>query len=268
MDSIDSTFAGSIPGLYDRYLGPLLFQPYAEEVARRAQIFQPGHVLETAAGTGVVTAALHDALPDANIVATDLNPAMLDVAAERIKSDKVTFEPADAQDLRFADETFDLVVCQFGVMFFPDKVRAHTEARRVLREGGRYLTVIWDAVEKNPGSQLLSNAVAGLFPDDPPRFLERTPFGYSDPALIEHDLLAAGFKDIEFETVAKRSRCGSARDVAVGMCCGSPLRTEIEERDPAKLDAAVEAAAAALMSWEGVMGFDAPMSAHIVVATK
>jgi ubiquinone/menaquinone biosynthesis C-methylase UbiE len=268
MATVDSRFAGSIPGLYDRYLVPLLFQPYADEVARRAQVFQPGHVLETAAGTGVVTAALHQALPDANIVATDLNPEMLEVAGRRIRSDKVTFEPADAQDLRFADETFDLVVCQFGIMFFPDKVRGNAEANRVLRDGGRYLTVIWDSVDQNPGSQLLSDSVAALFPDDPPRFLDRTPFGYSDPAQIEHDLLAAGFADIEFETVKKRSRSGSARDVALGMCLGSPLRSEIEERDPARLDSAVEAAAAALMPWEGVMGFDAPMSAHIVVASK
>ena len=268
MGSIDSNFAGSIPGLYDRYLVPLLFQPYADEVARRVRLFEPGHVLETAAGTGVLTAALHEALPDANIVATDLNPAMLEVAGERVRSDKVSFESADAQDLRFADSTFDLVVCQFGVMFFPDKVRGAAEARRVLRDGGRYLTVIWDTVEKNPGSQYISDAVASLFPDDPPRFLDRTPFGYSDPAQIEHDLLAAGFTDIEFETVEKRSRSGSARDVAIGMCRGSPLRNEIEERDPAKLDQAVEVATAALMSWEGVMGFDAPMSAHIVTATK
>ena len=268
MASVDSVFAGSIPGLYDRYLVPLLFQPYAEEVARRAQVFQPGHVLETAAGTGVVTAALNQALPDANIVATDLNPDMLEVAAGRIRSDKVSFEPADAQDLRFADETFDLVVCQFGVMFFPDKIRGNAEARRVLRDGGRYVTVVWDSLERNPGSMLLSDSVAALFPDDPPRFLDRTPFGYSDPARIEHDLIAAGFTDIEFETVKKHSRTGSAREVAIGMCCGSPLRSEIEERDPAKVDQAVEAAAAALMPWEGVMGFDAPMSAHIVVATK
>ena len=268
MASVDSSFAGSIPGLYDRYLVPLLFQPYAEEVARRAQAFQPGHVLETAAGTGVVTAALHHALPDANIVATDLNPDMLEVAGQRVRSDKVSFEAADAQDLRFADETFDLVVCQFGVMFFPDKVRGNAEARRVLRDGGRYVTVIWDSLERNPGSMLLSDAVAALFPDNPPRFLDRTPFGYSDPARIEHDLIAAGFTDIEFETVQKHSRSGSAREVAMGMCCGSPLRSEIEERDPARLDAAVDAAGAALMPWEGVMGFDAPMSAHIVTATK
>jgi len=264
----DTVFAGSIPGLYDRYLGPLLFQPYAEEVARRAQRFMPGHVLETAAGTGIVTEALHRALSDANIVATDLNPAMLEVAAQRIRSDKVSFEAADAQDLRFADATFDLVVCQFGVMFFPDKVRANSEARRVLRDGGRYLTVIWDSVERNPGSDEIGRAVAALFPDNPPHFIDRTPFGYSDVAQIERDLIAAGFADVELETVEKRSRAASARDVAIGMCCGSPLRSEIEERDPAMLDRAVDAAAAALARWEGPDGFDAPMSALIVTAVK
>ena len=268
MGSIDSNFAGSIPGLYNRYLVPLLFQPYADEVARRVAEWQPGRILETAAGTGVVTKAMHDAAPNTEITATDLNEAMLQVAGERIDSGKVQFQPADALDLPFEDGSFDLVVCQFGVMFFPDKVRGNSEARRVLAAGGRYLSIIWDSVDRNPGSQRLSDSVAALFPDDPPRFLDRTPFGYSDPAQIEHDLLAAGFTDIEFETVEKRSRCGSARDVAVGMCWGSPLRNEIEERDPAKLDAAVEAATASLMQWEGVMGFDAPMSAHIVTATK
>jgi len=268
MGGIDSSFAGSIPGLYERYLVPLLFQPYADEVARRVAEWKPSRVLETAAGTGVVAAAMHAAAPDADIVATDLNQAMLDVAADHIRSGKVRFQEADALDLPFDDGSFDLVVCQFGVMFFPDKVRGNAEARRVLSEGGRYLTVIWDSIDKNPGSRKLGDAVASLFPDDPPKFLERTPFGYSDRAQIEHDLLAAGFADIELETVAKRSRGGSARDVATGLCMGSPLRSEIEERDSSKLYDAVDAATAALMPLEGVMGFDAPMSAHIVTAIR
>ena len=174
----------------------------------------------------------------------------------------------DEDRLPFGDGAFDLVVCQFGIMFFPDKVAGNREARRVLRGGGRYLLVIWDEVARNAGSQAISDAVAALFPDDPPRFIDRTPFGYADPARIEHDLLAAGFTDIEFETVEKRSRLPSARDAAIGMCMGSPLRSEIEERDPAMLERAVEAATAALARWEGPNGFDAPMSAHIVTATK
>lgn len=268
MPSTDSVFAGSIPGLYDRYLGPLLFEPYAVEVARRAREWGPRHILETAAGSGVVTEALHRALPDSKIIATDLNPAMLEVAAKRMRSERVRFQPADALDLPFDDGSFDLVVCQFGAMFFPDKVRGNAEARRVLREGGRYLFVVWDSVDRNPGSEEVGKAVASLFPDNPPNFIDRTPFGYSDVAQIEHDLLAAGFTDIELETVEKRSRAPSARDLAIGMCCGSPLRSEIEERDPAMLDAAVERAAAALGEWEGPDGFDSPMSAHLVIATK
>lgn len=268
MTVTDTLFAGSIPGLYDRHLGPLLFEPYAQEVAKRAAAWDPPRILETAAGTGIVTEAVHRAVLEAEIVATDLNPAMLDVAAQRIRSDKVRFQPADALDLPFDDAGFGLVICQFGVMFFPDKVRGNAEARRVLHDGGRYLTVIWDSVERNAGSQVVGDAIAALFPDDPPRFLDRTPFGYSDIARIEADLNAAGFSDITVETVEKRSRAASARDVAIGLCCGSPLRNEIDDRDPAMLEPAIAAATAALAPWEGPDGFDAPMSAHIVVATK
>lgn len=268
MSVADTFFAGSIPSLYDRYLGPTLFQPYAQEVARRASELDPRRVLEIAAGTGIVTEALHRALLEAEIVATDLNPAMLDIAAQRMSSDRVTFQPADALDLPFEDGSFSMVVCQFGVMFFPDKVKGNAEARRVLRDGGTYLLAIWDTVERNGGSDAIGQAVASLFPDDPPRFIDRTPFGYADRGRIEQDLRAAGFDKIAIETVEKRSRAPSARDLAIGMCCGSPLRNEIEERDPALLDRAIAAATAALAPWEGPDGFDAPMSAHIVTATR
>jgi ubiquinone/menaquinone biosynthesis C-methylase UbiE len=268
MATTDTAFAGSIPGLYDRYMGPLLFAPYAEVVARRAKALRPARILETAAGTGIVTAALHDALPDAEIVATDLNQAMLDVAADRIKSDKVSFSQADAQALPFPDASFDLVVCQFGVMFYPDKVVANAEARRVLRPGGRYLLIIWDRLERNGASHVLGQALAQLYPDNPAAFLERMPFGYHDPARIEHDLLAAGFADIAFETVERRSRLGSAREAAIGLVQGTPMRAEIEPRAPDALDRATDCGAEALRQFEGPDGLDAPMAAHIVTATK
>jgi SAM-dependent methyltransferase len=268
MTATDTVFAGSIPGLYHSLLGPLLFEPYAEEVARRAAAFLPGHVLETAAGTGIVTAALSRALPEAHIIATDLSPAMLEVAAQRVQSDRVTFEPADAQDLRFADSTFDLVVCQFGAMFYPDKVRANAEARRVLRDGGRYLMLVWDSIERNPASKIATDAVARLWPDDPPNFCQRTPHGYSDPALIERDLVAAGFEDIDIDTVEARSKPISARDAAIGICQGTPLRNEIEQRDPARLEETTRAAADALKSLERDGRLDSHLSAHVVTATK
>jgi ubiquinone/menaquinone biosynthesis C-methylase UbiE len=245
-------------------MGPLLFEPYAKVVAARAALLQPDRILETAAGTGIVTRALHRAVPHAQIVATDVNPVMLEVAAQRLGSDRVSFQPADAQDLPFANASFDLVVCQFGAMFFPDKVRANEEARRVLRSNGHYLLVSFDRLERNAVPQAAGNAVAALFPDDPPAYMERGPFNYVDPALIEHDLLAAGFTHIKLETVALTSRV-SAHDAAQGIVFGSPFRAEIERRDPSAVGRALDAVRTALARWDGN---DAPMSAHLVTATK
>jgi ubiquinone/menaquinone biosynthesis C-methylase UbiE len=264
MATTDTAFAGSIPAIYDRHLGPLLFGPYAREIGRRAAAFGARRILETAAGTGIVTAALIEACPDAQIVATDLNEAMLDVAAERLP-DRVKLVAADAQALPFDDREFDLVVCQFGIMFFPDKVQANREARRVLKDGGRYLLFIWDSLECNPASRIVHEAVSDLSPDNPPAFLARTPFGYHDPARIEHDLLAAGFNDIEFETVKLRaSRSVGAEDAAVGLVMGSPLRAELEGFGPDALDWAVEAAREAFRE----SGFDPSLSAHVVTAIR
>ena len=268
MTATDTVFAGSIPGLYDRYMGPMVFAPYAEIVAARARAFQPARILETAAGTGIVTAALHAALPDAEIVATDLNQAMLDVAAGRIRSDQVSFLAADAQSLPFPDASFDLIASQFGVMFFPDKVAANAEARRVLRDGGHYILVIWDSVDRNLATKVAGTAVAELFPDDAAAFFERIPFRYHDRTAIERDLHSAGFAAIAFETVELRSRAPSASDAAIGLCQGTPMRSELEKRGPGALEQATDAATQALEQFEGPDGFDAPMSAHIVVATK
>ncbi len=268
MATQDFVFSGSIPAIYDRYMVPLIFAPYAEEVARRARALMPGHVLETAAGTGVVTQALHRALPDAEIIATDLNARMLEVAAARVRSDKVSFEAADAQELRFADESFDHVVSQIGVMFFPDKVRGNAEARRVLRDGGHYLLVIWDKVERNLATMMAGRAVADLIPEGAGRFYERVPFRYHDQAQIAADLQAAGFDDVEFETVSLTSRAASARDAAIALVQGTPMRADIEQVAPGKLGAATDAAAEALAQFEGPNGFSAPMSAYLVIATK
>ena len=264
MPSTDTVFAGSIPELYDRFLGPLLFQPYAAEVAARVSRWKPEHILETASGTGIVTEAVHNAAPSARIVATDLNQAMLDVATRRVKSDRVCFLVADAQHLPFADESFDLVLCQFGLMFFPDKAKANSEARRVLKPGGHYLLVIWDSLDRNPVSHTLADAVAAEFPDAPPRFLERAPFGYADYDRIDRDMRAGGFTDISIETVQLSSRV-SAEGAARGMCLGSPLTAEIEERGEGAVGRATAAAERALQKFEGQ---DVPMSAIFATAIK
>lgn len=268
MATQDTDFSGSIPAIYDRFMVPLVFAPYAEVVARKAAILRPARILETAAGTGVVTEALHQALPRAAITATDLNPPMLEEAARRVSSPGVTFLPADAQELPFADATFDLVVCQFGVMFYPDKVLGHAEARRVLREGGHYLLVIWDNIERNLATMTAGRAVAELIPHEAARFYERVPFRYHDQAEIAADLRAAGFDDVTFETMPLQSRAASARDAAIALVQGTPMRADIEQIDPDLLGPATDAAARALARFEGPDGFAAPMSAHLVTATK
>ena len=268
MASVDVSFSGSVPANYERYMVPLLFRPYAEELAKRAKAFQPRRILETAAGTGVVTAALAEALPDTEIVATDLNQAMLDVAAARVSSSNITLRQADALDLPFRDDEFDLVVCQFGVMFYPDKVRGNSEAHRVLRSGGTYLAAIWDHIERNALSDLANQSLRKNFPDNPPQFMLRGPFSYHDRSAIERDLRQAGFESIKVETVRAISRSPTAEDGARGLVYGSPMGVELEEYGEGALDLVFEDLRESAKRFESADGFAAPMSALIVTATK
>ena len=268
MTATDTVFAGSIPAMYDRYMVPLLFRPYAEVVAERAKALSPARILETAAGTGIVTEALHRTLPKAEIVATDLNQPMLDQARLRVPAADVRFMQADALALPFEHSSFDLVACQFGVMFFPDKVKANAEARRVLRQGGHYLLAIWDRIDRNVATYAAGKAVAALFPEDSSAFYERIPFRYHDQDSIRADLIAAEFRDVEIETVELSSRAASARDVALGLVQGTPMRSEIEQRGEGMLQRATDAATEALSQYESENGFEAPMSALIVMATR
>ena len=268
MASVDVRFSGSIPANYERYMVPLLFRPYAEVLAERAARLQPKRILETAAGTGVVTSALAKALPDADIVATDLNQAMLDVAQTRVSSPNVTFRQADALDLPFEDGGFDLVVCQFGLMFFPDKVKGNAEARRVLRDDGAYLFAVWDKIERNLLSHLANESMRKAFPDNPPQFMVRGPFSYAEPEWIERDLRAAGFEDIRIETVNLTSRSSSSEDAARGLCYGSPMGIELEEYGPDALDYVFANLSQSASEYQGADGFEAPMAAHIVTAIK
>jgi SAM-dependent methyltransferase len=233
--SSDKVFAGSIPDIYDRFLVPLIFDPYAIDLACRVASWRPARVLEVAAGTGVATRAMAAALPlGTAIVATDLNQPMLDRAAAVGTQQPVQWRRADAMQLPFDDARFDVVVCQFGVMFFPDKARAFAEARRVLAPGGALLFNGWDRIEHNEFADHVTRALARLFPADPPAFLARTPHGYHDRDAIERDLRLGGFTATPaFETVASRSRAASPHVPAVAYCQGTPLRNEIEARSPA-----------------------------------
>ena len=261
-------FTASVAEKYDALMVPLLFQPYAEELARRARAFAPRRIIESAAGTGVLTDALSLALPDAEIIATDLNQPMLSIAADRLRSRRVVFMTADAQELPFDSGGFDLVACQFGAMFFPDKVRAHAEARRLLKEGAHYLLAIWDAIERNEISAAEQQALIDVFPKDPPLFMREGPFGYHDPLRIESDLHDAGFETVEIETIELSSRSPSPHDAATALFYGTPMGVEVEERQAGSGERVYAAVEQALKQFEGPKGIDAPMSAHIVTATK
>ena len=265
---VDSVFAGSVPAVYEKYLVPLIFQPYADDIARRVAAVRPSTVLEIAAGTGVVTRALSSVLPtDVAITATDLNQAMLDEASARGTVRPVNWRQADAMQLPFEDRSFDAVVCQFGVMFFPDKAAAFAEARRVLTSGGWFLFNVWDTLESNEIPYVVIRALESVFPDNPPRFLARVPHGYHDPAMIQRDLAAGGFAaSPEIDTVAARSRAASARDAAIAFCQGTPLRNEIESRDPSALERATAAAVQAIADRFGPGPVDARIQAHVVTA--
>jgi ubiquinone/menaquinone biosynthesis C-methylase UbiE len=199
MAATDKRFAGSIPEVYDRFLVPLIFESYALDLSKRLAEADPRNVLETAAGTGALTRAIASRLPaSARIVATDLNQPMVDHAAARQSRDgRIEWRQADALALPFKDRSFDVVACQFGVMFFPDKVQGYKEARRVLKPGGYFFFNVWDRISENEFADSVTEALAALFPDDPPRFLARTPHGYYDVDGIREELDAAGFKNIE-----------------------------------------------------------------------
>ncbi|SDE04249.1 class I SAM-dependent methyltransferase [Belnapia rosea] len=265
----DRVFRGSIPALYDQYLGPMIFSPYADDLVARLAELRTGRLLETAAGTGVVTRALAAALPpDVSIVATDLNQPMLDHASSQLPSERVTWRQADAQALPFPDGMFDAVVCQFGVMFFPDRPRAFAEAFRVLRPGGRFLFSVWDRIEENEFADLVVRAVAALFPRDPPMFLARTPHGHHDAAALETQLRAAGFGATGVASLARESAAPSALAVAIGFCQGTPMRNEIEAHGAGALAAATEAAAAAIAGRYGAGPIAGRIRAHVITATR
>jgi SAM-dependent methyltransferase len=266
MSDTDKVFAGSIPKLYETYLVPLIFEPYAADLARRLGAPNTSRVLEIAAGTGVVSRALAATLGDSvSIVATDLNQAMLDQAAAVGTARPVEWRQADALALPFADGEFDAVVCQFGVMFFPDKGKAFSEARRVLRPGGIFIFNVWDRIAENEFADTVTTALESVFPKDPPRFLARTPHGYHDRWTIERDLANGGFKKPgRFVTVAARSRAPSSRAPAIAYCQGTPLRNEIEARNASQLGEATDIAAAAIAKRFGPGAVDGKIQAHIL----
>ncbi len=265
----DSAFAGSVPEIYDRLLVPLIFESYARDLVARLDSAGASPVLEVAAGSGVVTRAMAAGLGSSvGITATDLNRAMIDRAEDVGTARPVRWQEADVMALPFEDGSFDAVVCQFGVMFFPDKAAAGAEVARVLAPGGLFVFNTWDRIETNEFADVVTNAVGELWPADPPRFLARTPHGYFDEPTIRADLAAGGFGAVEFEALEARSYAPTCDVPAVAYCQGTPLRNEIEDRDPARLGEATDAATGALQARFGAVDLDGRIRGYVVTATK
>ena len=261
-------FAGSVPASYERLMVPLIFQPYAKELARRAPSIcgrreSSKRRRERASSRGRFTkfCPRRTSLPPTSISrCSTWQRRGSGTACASCRPMPRSFPSRDA--------SFDLVVCQFGAMFFPDRVRAHSEAHRVLSDGGHYLLAIWDAIERSPLTEVAQQVLIDLFPDDPPLFMREGPFSYSDPTKIEADLHEAGFETVDIETVEKRSRSLSAHDAATALCYGTPMGVEVDDREPGSLDRVFAAVEQAFRRFEGPNGIDAPMSAHIVTATR
>ena len=267
IEAVDKVFAGSIPEIYQSRMVPLIFQPYADDIARRLAGRRVSRVLEIACGTGVVTRALDATLgKDVAIVATDLNPAMLEQAQEGGTRRPIEWRTADAMSLPFGDGSFDCVVCQFGAMFFPDRAHAYAEVRRVLSPGGIFLFNVWDRIEDNEFADVVTGALSGLFPKDPPRFMARTPHGYHEADLIARDLASAGFGVPHLETVSARSVAPTPLDVAIAYCQGTPLRSEIDARG--SLEEATQVAARAVEARFGTGPLDAKIQAIVVTVER
>jgi ubiquinone/menaquinone biosynthesis C-methylase UbiE len=269
MAATDKVFSGSIPHIYETLMVPMIFAPYAQDLAARIKALAPRHVLETAAGTGVVTRALVAQLPDdTSITATDLNEPMLLQAQSALPGLRVKWRQADALALPFDSASFEVVACQFGAMFFPDRVKGFAEARRVLTPGGRFVFNVWDRIETNAFADVVTLALATIFASDPPRFLARTPHGYHDRDLIKSDLERAGFTEIAIESVEHISPAPSPREPAVAYCQGTPLRSEIEARGAPGLEAATDATADALAQRFGNGAIEGRIRALVISAAR
>lgn len=264
---INTAFSGSIPTKYDAHLGPLFFEPYALELARRIEALAPTSVLELACGTGRLTRHLDRVLdPSARLVATDVNPAMLDFARTAMDMRGVEWAVVDAVELPYPDANFDVVVAQFGVMFYSDRDKAYREALRVLKPGGSLVFTCWDSMAKNPVARLTQDVVEQFFPENTPAFYQ-VPFAYHDRLLIREEVLLAGYSRVELSLTPLEGTASSAEDAARGLLEGSPIHTAILERDPFALPVMRERLQQRLAASFGERDLRVPLSAWVVTAT-
>ena len=269
MAESSTQFVGNIPENYDRGLGPVLFEDFAVDLAARALAHNAEKVVELAAGTGIVSRKLRDGLsPDTKLVVTDLNPPMLDVARTKFRDgENVEFTPADAMSLPFENESCDLVACQFGVMFFPDKPAAFREVRRVLKPGGLFLFNAWGTMDSCSYSKIVYDVGANFFPAKPPTFYQ-VPFSYADIDITHGDLAAGGFENRHHETIDIVKEVADWRTFGQGLVFGNPLLAEIEQHGTVSPEEVMDAIIAALQAHYGATPASIPLQATIYHALK
>ena len=262
------SFSGTVPENYDRYLGPLLFEPFAIELASRISGKNFKNVLELACGTGRVTRHLRRSLPQqATLVATDLHADMIQIASAQLSNENISWETADAQELQFANASFDLVVCQFGLMFMPDREKVLSEVYRVLAPGGKFIFNTWDKIENNGAIYVGNQIICSYFPENPPTFY-RIPFLLHQPDLLETNLLATGFKNIKVSAVEKEGVSPSAKAAAIGIVEGNPIYNHIMQRDPNLVEVIRKAVEQKIAEAYGNAPLKTPLRAWVFEAQK
>ncbi len=266
MSTIEHDYA-PICDLYERHLGSALFEPYAIDLARYvAADFTEGFVLEMACGTGIVTRQLRAHLKSTVVLtATDINPGMLDYAQKKLKDLKgIDWKQADITNLPFPDASLNVAVCQFGLMFVPDKGRAFREIRRVLVTGGLLAFNVWDRMENNPWGIIAHETIGGFFPENPPQFF-KAPCSFYDVNVLRKLLTTSGFDTINIQTVQKECSSDTATSLATGLIEGAPVLAEIQERggSPGPI---VDAVATTLARTGGDNPYRSTMQAIVVTA--
>ena len=262
----NARFHGSVPGYYDQYLGPFLFDAYSDALAARLPKREGLRVLEIACGSGRVTERLVRALPPGgSLVATDLNQAMIDFAKTKVPQAGITWQTADAAALPFEDASFDAVVCGFGLMFVPDKTKALSEARRVLVQGGTLLATVWGFLPDNPAIHAMHEKLLTMFPENPPRFLE-TPYGFGDPSFWKEAAAGSAFTYVTVDRIHHAGQAPSAEDVATGFIKGSPLFLALAERG-ADHDRVIREVTKVLAQAGGERPFRTPLSGLLLEAS-
>lgn len=253
---------------YDKYLGPLFFEPYAMDVAGLIDPSVVGRALEIGCGTGRVTRHLSKLLSsNSSLIASDISQDMLVVAKEELPDRNIEWRIIDAENLPIETDSVDLVVCYFGYMFVPDKRKAFAEALRVLKKGGMLLMATWDTLEHNVPSLVFRKTVEKYFGEALPES-SMVATSMHDPVANTQMLQLAGFFKTKSFRVVKEMHAESAARAAEGLVKGGSLYNEILKRNPAWLDQIISTVEQKLGEKYGKAPMIAPISAIITQGWK